>query len=127
MAERVPIAHFADPETAHLAADFLEHQGIDAESFDKSGWRAPAGGVVLVARNQAVLAVSILHRVRRGEFTTVPDDWSFEQADIAERLSKALGAQGGIRISWLHHLPVVLLAAIVVGGMLLIFAVAALR
>jgi hypothetical protein len=50
--ERVPIAHFADPQTAVLTAEFLEHQGFDATFHDKTAWRSPdAGAVVLVARN----------------------------------------------------------------------------
>lgn len=124
---RVPIAHFADPETANLAAEFLAHQGIDAESLDKGSSRAGGGGLVLVARNQAQLAVSILHRVRRGEFKDVPDDWSFEQAEVAETLSKVLGAEGVVRVSWIHHLPVAIIAAIVGGGLVLILVIAALR
>jgi hypothetical protein len=66
----------------------------------------------------------MLHRVRRGEFKDVPADWSFEPYETARELSEALGASGVIQVSWLHALPVLLIASVLVGGIaaLLIFA-----
>lgn len=115
MAERVPIAHFADPDTAHLAAGFLEIQGLDAVALEKTGFRAAGGGIVLVPRHQAVSAVALLHRAAKGDFANPHPDLTVEKAETLVDLTKALG-RSSVRASWLHHLPIILIAAVVVLG-----------
>ena len=90
MAERVPIAHFADPQTANLAAQFLGHHRVDAAFLDKSSFRAPAGGIVLVAKDEAVCAVALLHRVKRGDFAHASLDQTVAESEIAAELTHAL-------------------------------------
>lgn len=124
MAERVPIAHFADPATADLAAGFLVIQGLDAVSLEKSGYRAAGGGVVLVPRAKAIEAVALLHRVRRGDFADPHPDLRAEEAETLISLTRVLGPQG-FKVSWLHHLPVILLGSLVVLGITVVLLWAA--
>lgn len=115
MAERVPIAHFADPATADLVAGFLVMQGLDAVSLEKSGYRAGGGGVVLVPRAKAVEAVALLHRGRRGDFADPSPDLPAEEAEALVSLTRALGTPE-FQASWLNHLPVILVGSLVVLG-----------
>ena len=113
MAERVPIAHFADPYTAELAASFLEIRGFDAIALEKSGYRASGGGIVLVPRAEAVSAVGMLNRVRNGELADPGTDIQQAEASIVTRLARALG-EPPVPTSWAHHLPVILVGAVVI-------------
>lgn len=115
MAERVPIAHFADPQTADLAAAFLEIQGFDAVSLEKTGFRAAGGGIVLVPRKEAVSAVALLHRVRKGDFAEPHPGLRAEEAETMIELTRNLRGSG-VRYSWLHHLPILVIGIVVILG-----------
>jgi hypothetical protein len=125
MVERVPIAHFADPGTADLAAGFLVIQGLDAVALEKSGFRAAGGGIVLVPRAKATEAVALLHRVRKGDFADPDPDLRAEDAEAFIHLTRAL-QPSGFQVSWLHHLPVIVLGSVVVLGITLVMVWAAL-
>ena len=124
MAERVPIAHFADPQTADLAAEFLEIQGLDAVALEKTSIRAAGGGVVLVPRKEAVSAVALLHRVRRGDFAEPHHDLRADEAETMTLLTQSLRGSGA-RFSWRHHLPILVTGTVVVLGIAGLLIVAA--
>lgn len=90
MAERVPIAHFADPQTAILASEFLGMQGFDAAFIDKSGPRSSAGGAVLVPRSEASAAYALLRKVSQGDYAKGCPGQSDMLSDVAIRLTQAL-------------------------------------
>lgn len=107
MSRRITIARFEDPSAASAAVEFLECQGFDAAFLDHSG-RYSAFASVLVARNQAPLAYSLLKRAWRGEFA---EGWPGQRDEVSDRavaLTQALHGSGykGANPVWLNYLPI---------------------
>jgi hypothetical protein len=113
MGLRIEIARFFDPECAALAADFLGLHRISATTLDCSGYKSPTYTKVLVKRDRAAKAYTLLKQAYDGAFAEGYPGGSDEQSHAAIKFTRSLHGSGykGSNPAWLDLLPILLIAA----------------